>query len=149
MGWWRSKAARGGPTGAIWNEVPDRLEDTLFLVAFGYAIGFGWLGWLAAVLAAVAAYVRLLGGTFGLPQDFVGPMAKQQRMASLTAASVLAALEAWIAASQWIGLVVLAVVALGTLFTIGRRLQRQAQALTDRAAIVEPAEGNGPTDIFR
>ena len=127
------EGGRGAPTGAIWNEAPDRLEDTLLLVAFGYGMGLGWLGWLAAVMAAICAYVRLLGGTFGLPQDFVGPFAKQQRMAFLTGASVLSAFEAWFFASHWIGIVALAVVAAGTFLTIGRRLRRQAIALTVRA----------------
>lgn len=78
------EGGRGGPTGAIWNEFPDRVEDSLFLVAAGYAAGLNWLGWLAALLAAICAYVRLLGGTLGQPQDFGGPMAKPHRMAALT-----------------------------------------------------------------
>ena len=31
------EGGRGGPTGAIWNEFPDRIEDSLLLVAAGYA----------------------------------------------------------------------------------------------------------------
>ena len=65
----------------LYNEVPDRVADSLFLVALGYAIGMPWLGWLAALAAAVTAYIRVLGGTFGLAQDFRGPLAKQHRMA--------------------------------------------------------------------
>ena len=41
----------------------------------------GWLGWLGALAAAVTAYIRVLGGTLGLPQDFRGPLAKPHRMA--------------------------------------------------------------------
>src|SRR5271167_4983153 len=37
-------------TGALFNEVPDRLADPLFLVPLGYASGYPWLGWLAALL---------------------------------------------------------------------------------------------------
>ena len=127
------EGGRGAPTGAIWNEAPDRLEDTLLLVAFGYAIGIGWLGWLAAVLAAICAYVRLLGGTLALTQDFVGPFAKQQRMAFLTVASILSAPEAWFLGTQRIALIALTIVAIGTALTIGRRLRRQARALEERA----------------
>jgi len=62
--------------GPIYNELPDRIEDSVLLIAAGYAaysvIGFE-IGLLAALLAAICAYVRLLGGTLGQPQDFCGP----------------------------------------------------------------------------
>jgi phosphatidylglycerophosphate synthase len=117
------EGGRGGPTGAIWNEFPDRIEDSLFLVAAGYAAGTPWLGWLAALLAAICAYVRLLGGTLGMPQDFGGPMAKPHRMAALTI-GCLAAI-AW----QPALLVALGVIAAGTVLTISLRLARQSRAL--------------------
>jgi phosphatidylglycerophosphate synthase len=75
--------------GVLYNEVPDRVADSLFLVALGYAIGTPWLGWFAALAAAVTAYIRVLGGTFGLPQDFRGPMAKPHRMAAMTIGCLL------------------------------------------------------------
>lgn len=65
----------------------------LILVAAGYAAGIAWLGWLAALLAVTTAYVRLLGGSLAVPQDFGGVMAKQHRMAVLTGALVLQAVE--------------------------------------------------------
>jgi phosphatidylglycerophosphate synthase len=117
------EGGRGGPTGAIWNEFPDRLEDSLFLVAAGYASGLPWLGWLAALLAAVCAYVRLLGGTLGRPQDFGGPMAKPHRMAALTLACLAAI--AWAPALA----VALGLIAAGTLLTIALRLARLSKAL--------------------
>jgi phosphatidylglycerophosphate synthase len=120
---------RGSPTGAIFNEFPDRVEDSLFLVAAGYAAGLGWLGWLAALLAAVCAYVRLLGGTLGAAQDFGGPMAKPHRMAALTVACVAAAAEAWLRGSTYALQAGLALIALGTLLTIFRRLSRLARQL--------------------
>ncbi len=123
------EGGRGGPTGAIWNEFPDRVEDSLFLVAAGYAAAMPWLGWLAALLAAVCAYVRLLGGTVGLPQDFGGPMAKPHRMAALTigclaelAGVILFGLEGAIS-------IALGVIAAGTVLTIALRLMRQSRAL--------------------
>jgi hypothetical protein len=39
----------------------------------------------AGAMAVFTAYVRLLGGALGLKQDYVGPMTKQQRMATATA----------------------------------------------------------------
>ena len=67
-------------TGPIFNEFPDRVADTLFLVPLGYAAGLPWLGWACALLAALTAYIRVFGGSLGLPQDFGGVMAKQRRM---------------------------------------------------------------------
>jgi phosphatidylglycerophosphate synthase len=90
---------RGGPLGPIWNELPDRLADALFLIAAGYGAaeaGAGWaepLGWACAVLAVLTAYVRELGRALGQPADFSGPGAKPQRMAVLTLAALVAAGE--------------------------------------------------------
>jgi len=75
--------------GVLYNEVPDRVADSLFIVALGYAIGVPWLGWLGALAAAITAYIRVLGGTYGLAQDFRGPLAKQHRMAVMTVGCVL------------------------------------------------------------
>lgn len=118
------EGGRGGPTGAIWNEFPDRIEDSLLLVAAGHATVYPWLGWLAALLAAVCAYVRLLGASLGQAQDFGGPMAKQHRMAALTLACLAAA---WWADAL---LVALAIIAAGTFLTIALRLRRLARAVS-------------------
>jgi phosphatidylglycerophosphate synthase len=117
------EGGRGGPTGAIWNEFPDRIEDSLFLVAAGYAAALPWLGWLTALLAAICAYVRLLGGSLGQPQDFGGPMAKPHRMAALTIGSLGAVV--WPPALQ----LALGAIAAGTLLTIALRLYRLSKAL--------------------
>lgn len=85
------EGGKGTPDGALFNEIPDRLADSLFLVALGYAAMLPWLGWLCALLAALTAYVRVLGGSLGLAQDFCGPMAKPHRMWLLVAALLLAA----------------------------------------------------------
>ena len=65
----------------------------LLIVALGYAVGWPALGWFGALAAALTAYVRVFGGSLGFAQDFRGPMAKQQRMAVLTAACVVGAAE--------------------------------------------------------
>ena len=92
------EGGRQTPTGALYNEVPDRLADSVFLVALGHAAGVPWLGWFAALAAALTAYVRTLGGALGQPQDFRGPMAKPHRMWTMAAACVAAPLvDPWFA----------------------------------------------------
>jgi len=76
--------------GAFWNEFPDRVSDALILGGMGFAVGELWLGWAAAALAILTAYVRELGNANGLPPDFSGPMAKQHRMAVVTVAALVA-----------------------------------------------------------
>lgn len=117
------EGGKGGPTGAIWNEFPDRIEDSLFLIAAGYASGMAWMGWAAALLAAICAYVRLLGGSMGFEQDFIGPQAKPHRMFVLTVTLV--------AAFFWYGALVwgLGVIIIGTTLTIARRLARLSAKL--------------------
>ncbi|TQV80377.1 CDP-alcohol phosphatidyltransferase family protein [Denitrobaculum tricleocarpae] len=87
------EAGKSAPDGAFWNEFPDRVADILILVGAGYAVGEVSLGWTAAAFAVFTAYVRELGGANGMPADFSGPMAKPHRMAAITLAAVIAALE--------------------------------------------------------
>jgi phosphatidylglycerophosphate synthase len=86
------EGGRGSPLGALFNEFPDRVADSLLLVALGHAAGAPELGWACALAAALTAYVRLMGGALGQKQDFRGPMAKQHRMALLSAGCVAALL---------------------------------------------------------
>jgi phosphatidylglycerophosphate synthase len=90
------EGGKGSVSGRIYNEFPDRVTDSLFIVALGYACGTPWLGWLGALLAVATAYVRVFGGSLGLAQDFRGPLAKAHRMAVLTVACLAGALE-----TQW------------------------------------------------
>lgn len=113
-------AVEGGKktaNGAIFNEFPDRVADSLFLIALGYAAQVSWLGWLAALLAALTAYIRVFGGSLGLAQRFQGPMAKQQRMAVMTIGCLAAAVERYWLESQYLLLVSLIVITLGTAYT--------------------------------
>ena len=87
------EGGKGSPVGALYNEIPDRVADTAFLVPLGYAAGLPWLGWAAALAAMMTAYVRTFGGALGLAQDFGGVMAKQRRMAALTVALLAQAVE--------------------------------------------------------
>ncbi len=120
------EGGRKSPTGALFNEFPDRIEDALLLVAAGYGAGIPELGWGAALLAMGTAYIRALGGSLGLAQDFCGPMAKQHRMALLT----LAALASPFVPAMPIAL---AVICAGAALTCGLRLARQMRALQEVA----------------
>ncbi len=129
-------AVEGGkstPTGALYNEVPDRVADSLLLVALGHAAGLPWAGWLAALLAAATAYVRSLGGALGQAQDFRGPMAKQHRMALMTLACAIAPLETISAGSRYALQVAVLAIAAGSLLTCITRLRAIAARL-ERAA---------------
>jgi phosphatidylglycerophosphate synthase len=76
--------------GEMFNEIPDRIEDTLFLVGAGMAAHETELGWACAVLAVLTAYLRAFGASLGQPQDFGGPCAKPHRMFLLTVGLVAA-----------------------------------------------------------
>lgn len=49
------EGGRKSRVGALYNEVPDRVADSLFIVALGLVIGVPWLGWLGALAAAITA----------------------------------------------------------------------------------------------
>jgi len=128
-------AVEGGrqtPTGALYNEVPDRIADSLFIVALGVAAGQPWLGWLGALLAALTAYIRTLGGAQGLTQDFRGPMAKPHRMWLMVLACLLAPLELHFLHSGYALLGAAAVVAAGSALTCFTRLRAIALQLEAR-----------------
>ena len=85
------EGGKASATGPLFNELPDRLEDALLIVAAAYAAGVPALGYGATILAFATAYIRATGGALGFPQDFVGPMAKQHRMFVLTVGAALSA----------------------------------------------------------
>jgi hypothetical protein len=80
------------------------------------------LGWLAALIAVLTAYVRVLGHSAGTPDFFAGPMAKQHRMALMTGACALCAVGAFWSLQQPILYAGLIAIALGGVATIVRRL---------------------------
>jgi phosphatidylglycerophosphate synthase len=116
--------------GALYNEFPDRIADSILIVALGYATPYPFIGWLGALAAALTAYVRVFGGTLGLPQDFRGPMAKQHRMAVMTLACLVAALESAFLYSQTALLYAAILIAAGSVITCVTRtlaIRRQLQ----------------------
>jgi phosphatidylglycerophosphate synthase len=127
-------AIEGGkqsPTGALYNEFPDRIADSLLIIALGYACGLPWLGWAGALLAALTAYVRVSGGALGLAQDFRGPMAKQHRMAVMTVGCLLAIAEPLLGRGDlWVLTTAAAVIAAGSLLTCITRTRAIAAQLS-------------------
>lgn len=118
---------KGSRSGEIYNDLPDRLADPIILCAVGYAAGGPYgplLGWAAAVGALLTAYVRVLGRSVGAGTYFIGPMAKQHRMALVTAGSLVAAVVAHRARHDVVFLAVLAVIVVGCVATVVRRLRR-------------------------
>jgi phosphatidylglycerophosphate synthase len=131
------ESGRASPVGELYNEVPDRVSDTATLVGAGYAVGGEIvLGYLAACAALFTAYVRAMGKAAGTPQEYCGPMAKQQRMALLTVVALYCGLTpaGWQPvwgdpAGRGLAAAGLLVIALGSLLTATRRLARIAANL--------------------
>ena len=129
-------AGKASPAGELYNEVPDRVADALILIGAGFAAGgTPALGYVAALLAVFVAYLRALGSSVGAKALFVGPMAKPQRMATVTAACVYSACVP----AGWPGgftsdafgavSVALALIVVGAALTAVRRLRRIAAQL--------------------
>ncbi|MDF2454294.1 MAG: CDP-alcohol phosphatidyltransferase [Cytophagaceae bacterium] len=80
--------------GGLFNEVPDRISDTFTLFGVGLLVRdmpYGMdLAYLAIILAVTTAYIRTLGASLGSPHYFIGPMAKQHRMAFVCAGCIVA-----------------------------------------------------------
>jgi phosphatidylglycerophosphate synthase len=126
------------PLGELYNEVPDRISDAALLIGVGLASGGQLLLGFGAALAAVfTAYVRAMAKAAGAPQNFCGPMAKQQRMFLIT----LVALYQGLAPAAWqpkwnfgdqklgVAALALAIILIGSIFTAFRRLARAARFL--------------------
>jgi phosphatidylglycerophosphate synthase len=133
-------SGRASPVGPLWNEVPDRVSDAAILVGAGYAVGgTPTLGWAAASCAVLTAYVRAEVRLAGAPNDFAGPMAKPHRMALVTATAVLLAVlpdsarpSFGEAGAYGLWSLALALIVVGCLVTVARRLARGARFLRGR-----------------
>lgn len=132
-------AVEGGmktKTGELYNDIPDRIADALIFVAAGYSLtwpAYGpELGWTAALLAVMTAYVRVLGGSVGVTQYFIGPAAKQQRMAILTVACLAAIAETALGWPPRVVAAALAVIIAGEIVTLVRRVARIARDMEAR-----------------
>lgn len=123
-------AVEGGKqtaSGEIFNDFPDRLSDPLILIATGYAIHSlpfaDVLGWLAGMAAVLTAYTRFLGAACGAGQNFCGPMAKQHRMAVVTAAYLISTIFNESTFHQWVVYFALLIIIIGSSITIVKRLK--------------------------
>ncbi len=115
--------------GEIYNEVPDRISDTLIILGAGlycqnheFAIH---LAWANIFLATMTAYIRVFGAALGKGHRFLGPMAKQHRMFLISAA----ALAEWVMPGEalyiglWIMFVLLIATVVRRLIVLSRSLQ--------------------------
>jgi len=128
-----TEGGRASANGLLYNEVPDRFTDVLFLASAGYASGSSVgiiAGWLASCGALMTAYIRLHGAAINEgAHDFCGPFAKPQRMFVLTLAALIAAFF------PTFGILTgsLVLIAAGTFFTFARRTARLSKQLKARA----------------
>ncbi|MEN8127451.1 MAG: CDP-alcohol phosphatidyltransferase family protein [Planctomycetota bacterium] len=120
-------------TGEIYNDFPDRIADMVILIGFGYAaneLNFAVeLGWLAAILSVLTAYVRYLGTATGAGSFFYGPMAKQHRMAVATITSLLQGILYFWQESLCVLYAGLVIIVLGCLVTVLRRIVKIVRVL--------------------
>jgi phosphatidylglycerophosphate synthase len=120
------------PVGELFNEIPDRASDAATLIGFGYAAGSDpLLGFVATIFAIFLAYLRAQGKVAGAHQEFCGPMAKQQRMATVTLAAVACAIIP--DATKWqVPMFALWLIIAGFIFSSVRRLHRIFATLRHR-----------------
>jgi phosphatidylglycerophosphate synthase len=141
------EGGKASDVGGLYNEVPDRISDMLLFAGTGLAVGGDLrLGLLAGSIAIFVAYVRAMGASLGIGQVFLGPMAKQQRMALLTLLCLLGTLlpSAWhsqmtlsgFGCAAWVLLIIIA----GGVLTSIRRLLHIAFLL--RAAAAREAQAD-------
>ena len=125
--------------GEILNDLPDRISDIVIFVGIAHS---GWmnpiLGYWAAILAVLTAYVGIFGQAIGVQREFSGWMSKPWRMVALH-------IGAWTTLACWWwndqsirlqGLTILdwtcIVVIAGCVQTIAARLKRIMAALERR-----------------
>jgi phosphatidylglycerophosphate synthase len=126
-----SKASRRGE---ILNDLPDRVSDIVIFVGVAHSgLMNPLIGYWAAILAVLTAYVGLFGQALGGQREFGGMMSKPWRM-------VVLSIGAWITfflgpqsfssftILDWTCLVVIA----GCVQTIVVRLKRMTVALQDK-----------------
>src|SRR5260370_4749474 len=130
-------SGRASKLGELYNEIPDRVSDAAVFIGAGFSCGGNvTLGYIATILAIFTASVRAAGKIAGAPNEFCGPMAKQHRMLVITVICVYSAVvpRPWQVlqfnnvedGAMGLGL---ALIIVGCLITIARRLNRIAHGL--------------------
>ncbi len=131
------ESGRASRVGELYNEVPDRISDAAILIGVGFAPGGdAMLGLAAACIAVFVAYVRAMGKAVGAAHEFCGPMAKPQRMFTMTIVALWLAVApqtwqpVWGPASRWgVAAAGLWAIIVGGAITAIRRLTRIATTL--------------------
>lgn len=79
-------AGKASWRGEILNDLPDRISDVLIFAGVAHS---GWMnpiiGYWAAILALLTAYVGMFGQAVGVQREFSGIMSKPWRMVTLHA----------------------------------------------------------------
>jgi phosphatidylglycerophosphate synthase len=113
--------------GGLYNEVPDRVSDTLTIFGVGLlarSLPNGMdLAYLAIILSVTTAYIRTLGASLKCGHFFSGPMAKQHRMALVCAGCVI---SIWYTPVFYYLLIIMNI---GLIVTCYRRLTKIAACL--------------------
>jgi len=77
-------AGKATARGEILNDLPDRISDIVIFVGVAHS---SWmnpiLGYWAAILAVLTAYVGIFGQAIGVQREFSGWMSKPWRMVAL------------------------------------------------------------------
>jgi phosphatidylglycerophosphate synthase len=126
-----NKASRRGE---ILNDLPDRISDIIIFVGVAHGgLMNPFIGYWAAILAVLTAYVGLFGQALGGQREFGGMMSKPWRMVSLSIGAWLTFFTDTIsfgpfAILDWTCLIVIA----GCVETIVVRLKRIMAALQDK-----------------
>ena len=127
--------------GEILNDLPDRVSDVLIFMGVAHS---GWmnpfLGYWAAILALLTAYVGMFGQAVGVQREFSGVMSKPWRMVTLHIGAWFTLGHLWwnngalpsgkLTILDWTCVVVVA----GCLQTMAVRLRRIMAALRAKSA---------------
>ena len=126
--------------GEILNDLPDRVSDIVIFVGVAHSgLMHPLLGYWAALLAALTAYVGLLGQAVGVQREFSGMMAKPWRMVALHLGAWIALGCLWWNCSEmpFAGLTILdwtcILIVAGCVQTIVIRLRRIMTALRNKS----------------
>lgn len=77
-------SGKASPHGEIINDLPDRVSDILIFVGVAHSgLNEPALGYWAALMAVMTAYVGITGQAVGVQREFSGVMAKPYRMVAL------------------------------------------------------------------
>jgi phosphatidylglycerophosphate synthase len=131
-------SGRASLRGEIVNELPDRVSDVLIFVGVAHSgLANPFLGYWAAILALVTAYVGTLAQAVTGRRRFEGVMSKQYRMAVVCAGAIVAFFvrSGWaVSALDWACATVIA----GCVQTVVIRLAHTMRDLKAAAGVRRP-----------